>query len=429
MKSPLLLLVFLLGCPAESTPDPDEPAEPGEPAESWAGSLDHMALSVDLGDLSAVASLETTGADRAASFRADGLEVSAVQDALGELPFAVEDGRLDVGLRGDEATQQIEITYTFELADRFEGFWGATTVTWPTHCGNVFPCRPDPALGLTVELDVTPTEDLVAVAPDIPAPAPAYQVAFSQGSYETLELGTSDGGTELSVAHFPQDAARAAQGAAELLDVFSWLENTLGPYPFGSEAGAVEVEWGPGAFGGIEHHPRWHISSAAVHDRVTQAHEAAHGWYGTGLRLSCWEDLVLSEGTVTYLAARALGAVAGAAAEEAVWEGYASEFSGFGDVSTELAWIDVGCNEEDPVAGRLRTRAPYIKGAYFFRAVADEVGAEALDAVLGSFFVEHVGGAAGMQDLLDHILADTGFDPTDLAAGWLLSTELPPGAP
>ena len=425
-----LLAFLLLGCPAEPDPTPPQtPSEPGSPAESWAGAIESMELDVDLRDLSATATVQTLGAGRAASFSASGLDIASVEDAIGPLPFEFTDGRLDVGLRGDAPGQDLAIRYDFAEADRFEGWFGASTVTWPTHCGNLFPCRPEPHLGLRADLDVTPANGLTAVAPSLVAPGPAYQVAFAQGTYDVLDLGTSDGGVALSVHHFPQDAARAAEGAAGLVEIFSWLESTLGPYPYGDDAGAVEVEWGPGAFGGIEHHPRWYISSAAIADVTTQAHEAAHGWFGTGLRLRCWEDLVLSEGTATWLAARAQGVVLGDAAGQAVWDGYASEFSGFGDVSGELAWIAEGCNAEDPIAGRLRTRAPYIKGAFFYRAVAEEVGVDALDAVLGGFFADHVGAAAGMQDLLDRIAEDTGFDPADLARDWLLSTELPPGFP
>ena len=53
-----------------------------------------------------------------------------------------------------------------------------------------------------------------------------------------------------------------------------------------------------------------------MNDEVTHAHEAAHGWFGDGIRLACWEDFVLSEGTVSYLSAHVLGQVAGADAEQ-----------------------------------------------------------------------------------------------------------------
>ena len=54
----------------------------------------------------------------------------------------------------------------------------------------------------------------------------------------------------------------------------------------------------------MEHHPQWHVDDSSFGSQETQAHEASHGWYGDGIRLACWEDFVLSEGTVTYLAGR-----------------------------------------------------------------------------------------------------------------------------
>jgi aminopeptidase N len=57
--------------------------------------------------------------------------------------------------------------------------------------------------------------------------------------------------------------------------------------------------------------------------------------------------------------------------------------------------------------------------------VAEEVGAETLDGLLSSFYQANVGQAAGMQDMLDAIAEQTGFDPSELAQGWLLSLERP----
>nr|MBA3820833.1 hypothetical protein [Deltaproteobacteria bacterium] len=58
-----------------------------------------------------------------------------------------------------------------------------------------------------------------------------------------------------------------------------------------------------------------------------RAHEAAHGWFGDGVRLRCWEDFVLSEGTVSNLAARALAQVAGPTMEAKVWADYQRELT------------------------------------------------------------------------------------------------------
>ena len=66
-----------------------------------------------------------------------------------------------------------------------------------------------------------------------------------------------------------------------------------------------------------------------------------------------------------------------------------------------------------------------MKGAFFYRAVEQQVGAEALDSAMRLFYQARVGSAAGMQDMLDTIYAETGFDPTDLADDWLRSLGTP----
>ena len=65
---------------------------------------------------------------------------------------------------------------------------------------------------------------------------------------------------------------------------------------FGSKAGIVSVAWPAGAFGGMEHHPFSHVAEAAMDSEETLVHESAHGWFGDGIRIGCWEDFVLSEG-------------------------------------------------------------------------------------------------------------------------------------
>jgi aminopeptidase N len=206
--------------------------------------------------------------------------------------------------------------------------------------------------------------------------------------------------------------------------VFNWYENNLGPYRFGPKAGGVSVAWGAGALGGMEHHPYWHVASSAMGDEETHAHEAAHGWYGDGIRIACWEDFVLSEGTVTYLSARSLTAV-GSPVGQQILDGLASELAT--DIpATDPVWPE-GCNSIDIIDDNLFTRAPYVRGALFYDAVAGRVagGVEALDLVLKKFYEEHQSTPARMADMLTMIREETGFDPTACANLWLRSTTKP----
>src|SRR5439155_1140405 len=142
---------------------------------------------------------------------------------------------------------------------------------------------------------------------------------------------------------------------------------------------------------------------------------AAHGWFGDGIRLRCWEDFVLSEGTVSYLAAHVIGKIVGPEAETAIWHEYAGELSAAIQAGGAPAW-PVGCNKIDILKDKLFTNIPYKEGAFFYKDVAAKVGADALDGVLHRFYLAHRGQPAGMQDMIDAIKADTGFDPAQLVA-------------
>ncbi len=361
-----------------------------------------------------------------ASFDVSGLDIQSVDGEGGPLVHAIIDGRLDVAFPPGSATA-ITVVYGFSQRTNFDGLIaGGVTFLWPYFCGNLFPCHPDPADGARFDLRLVNVPDgVTAVYPDrIATDAPAYMVAFAVGDYTRTDLGTTSAGTSVHVWNLPGDPAGAASATARLKDEFEFLEETYGAYAFGSSAGSVSAAWGAGGYGGMEHHPYWHVGQDSMDDEVTHAHEAAHGWFGNGVRIQCWEDFVLSEGTVTYLAARAIGAAGGVAAEDAVWGDYQSELDYAVATGDTLAWPE-GCNEIDILTDPLWSAIPYYKGAFFYLALEREVGRAALDAALAAFYVAHVGKAAGMQDLLDALHADTGFDPTPLATAWLRSLGTP----
>ena len=59
------------------------------------------------------------------------------------------------------------------------------------------------------------------------------------------------------------------------------------------------------------------------------------------------------------------------------------------------------CNEIDFVNDDLWSLATYMKGACFYEDVADLIGPEEVDEVIGAFYKEHVNGAARMGDMID----------------------------
>ena len=422
--------------PVEDTADPalavDEgPASPDLGPSTFDEGVLHTGLTINLSTLKGTATLRAVRSS-AGTWRTDGLEVSSVTVDGSEAEWSVADGVLTVAVGDSPDPAVIVVEYTFSLVAK-GSFMGAmesgSTLLWPEYCSNLFPCQPHPADGSTFSLEVLGApEGQIAVYPaEIAADVPPYTVAWAVGDYTWTPIGTTTQGTDVGFWATPNGFPKAQKGTADLVGIFQWFEETLGPYTLGKVVGPVEVDWGVLAYGGIEHHPLWHVSTPALGDAAVHAHETAHGWFGTGVRLECWEDLVLSEGTADYLAARAIAVVVGQEAADKLWKRYTTELKTLIQVNLNaVAWPSETCNQID-VLEDLFSQIPYKKGARFYRAVAAEIGAESLDEVLGMFYTMHHNQAARMQDLLDLIASETGFDPEPLAGVWLRTLELPEG--
>jgi hypothetical protein len=415
----LILAAGLAGCeaadPSSASQDAKEKGVQANPTRDVVST----ALDVDLETRSAKARIVLAKSNRrGATLEVQGLTVRSVVDADGaKVPYAVHDGLVDLGVAARKEVE-VEIAYGFEAHRGNEGLTSkGSTFLWPTFCGNLFPCKSVPSDGVRFSLDVHGGDGTIVAPRAIPADAPIYMIAWAQGDYEKLELGTTKAGTRVSVFHRPDELDAAREGSESLLDAFGWLESTYGAYLFGDDVGSVSVDWGAGAFGGMEHHPYWHVSRDSMADAETHVHEAAHGWFGDGVRLACWEDLVLSEGTTSYATARAIESVRGAQAAADLWSSYERRLDAVVASDDRIARPD-GCDEVD-VLGDLWNDVVYMKGAFFYRAVADEVGADALDRALARFYAQHRGGAAGVDDMVQAITDETGFDASPLADGWL----------
>ena len=369
-------------------------------------------LDIDLAAKTAVATLELEKAGNV-ELEAAGLHISRVTDSRGKRRYSIVNGKLRVSsVRG-----ALVVEYTFDQHTNADGLLpGGSTVVWPYYCGNLFPCHSRPADGttFTLSLDGIPAGKTAIAPTEIAAESPSYMLAWAVGSYTKRDLGVTTAGTKVSTAWLPGGETAALAGTKHLAAAFNWYEQNLGPYSFGREVASVSVVWGEGMYGGMEHHPYWHVAKDAMADEVTHVHEAAHGWFGDGVRLRCWEDFVLSEGTVSYLSARVLGKVAGAAKEASVWADYQEELDAAIAEGGAPAWPQ-GCNQIDILRDKLFTNLPYMQGAFFYKDVAAQIGADKLDKIIGDFYKAHRNKAAGMQQMIDAIKTASGFDPTPIA--------------
>jgi hypothetical protein len=409
-----LSCAVLVGCAADDfVDDGDDAAWLDGKADGASGvNVKATSLDVDLETRTAVATiaLEKYGS---VALEAGGLTIKKVTDGRGNRRFTVTDGTLRVS----NVLGELVIEYGFAQHDNADGLLpGGSTVLWPYFCGNLFPCHSQPVDGTTfsLTLDGVPSGSQAIYPESIDAESPPYMLAWAVGQYTKRDLGTTTDGTNVSTYWLPNGQTAALAGTKHLVAAFDWFEQHIGPYSFGHEVAAVSVVWGEGMYGGMEHHPFFHVAKDAMSDEVTHVHEAAHGWFGDGVRLKCWEDFVLSEGTVSYLAVRALGQVAGATKEAAVWADYQEELDDAIAEGGAPAW-PTGCNQIDILKDNLFTNLPYMQGAFFYKDVAAKVGADALDQVISNFYNAHRNQPASMQQMIDAIKAETGFDPAPIA--------------
>jgi hypothetical protein len=386
-------------------------------------------LALNLTTRAGSASIDVAAAEGPGAFVEVGdLQIEAVTVGGAPVPYVITQGNMTIALPPGAAT--VDIDYVFQPHEAFDG-WDPTpgfTLLWPYHCGNLFPCDSRPVDGTrfsSLTVSGVPAGQVAVFPAAIPGDAPSYMPAVAVGAYTYEKLGDTAGGVEVGVWFLPGDETAKDQGAGDLLGYMQFFETTLGPYHFGDVAASVSVAWGPGQYGGMEHHPLWHVSRSAFGDKNTHAHEAAHGWFGNGVRLACWEDFVLSEGAATYLAARAIEAVEGPAAGDAEWAAYETRLMNAVAGEDTLAWPTDACNTIDIAVHPVWSSIPYMKGAFFLRAVEQQVGRAAFDQALGAFYAAYRGKAAGVQDLLDTIQAETGFDAQPLATMWLRSLGIP----
>jgi aminopeptidase N len=399
------------------------PSRP-DPSENFARDILSYDLKLDLSELSGTATLQVAGdPSTGLSLGKGNLMIDAVYDSSGPLNYVDVSDALHIGLPAGGDSRPLTIDYHFRPHDNFDG-WNPNeelTFLWPTFCGNLYPCNDDPADGATFHLEVTGADGTAIYPEEIPAQAPSYMPAVAVGDFTEKELGTTPAGTSVSIWYRPGEEAAATAGSAHLVDAFDFFETTYGPYSFGDKVGTVSADWGPGDYGGMEHHPFWHVSTGSLDSEETNVHEAAHGWYGNGVRIACWEDFVLSEGVVTYMAGRAL--------EESgvdIWHDYECELKSICSGNGNTTALLDSCGEIDLISHPLWSSAPYQKGAYYLREVAKLIGVEAVDEALGEFYRAHVGGSARMRELVE-LLESKGkaAEIEALTVSWLESEECP----
>ncbi|MFO0588150.1 MAG: M1 family aminopeptidase [Polyangiaceae bacterium] len=391
-------------------------------------------LNLDLGKLEGTAKIVVWPAkgSKVVNLEVGGLTIVELTVDGATVDYQITDGKAAIQVLDESKPATIDVSYTFTSrpSDGFDGWMGDSGVSliWPYFCSNLFPCNSFPDDGVTFTMNVTGyDQNLVAVYPTTTTiDSPSYMPGIAVGAFLKQDLGKTTAGTAVSAWYFAGQEADVAQGTAHLLEAIDYYEKTYGPYPFGKETGSVSANWGPGGLGGMEHHPFVHVASDDFFSEEVHAHEAAHAWYGDGVRIACWEDFMLSEGTVTYMAAHSLEKVGG----PDIWPDYVDSLTAIctgQDVNTIA--LPSTCNVIDLFNDPLWSNVPYIKGACFYEDVADVIGQDKVDEALSEFFTAHKGGAARMNDMIAALEAKATADQKTkietFKTEWLLTEACP----
>lgn len=281
------------------------------------------------GDLTVDLALDT-GAEAIALDCLDlDIEAAWVDDA--PAAWRLDGDKLVVTMPGPlVGTASVRLTYTGRLSDTPRGLYRGdgfiASQLQPDHARRVFPCVDDPALRAVLALSVTVakgwtalsnaaiagvTDQVTTFAPT--SPLPTHLMAVAMGGFQTISKGAVSLHT---LAPGPNDAWVLDTAVSALVFFGDWLGVAC---PIGKldlvllpETSAAGME-NTGAIFLRQPSVAWRTREAAT----LIAHEIAHQWFGGLVTPAGWDELWLNEGFATWLAPKALAAIAPDLVDEA----------------------------------------------------------------------------------------------------------------
>ena len=414
---------MLISCTSGSV---DDPADPATDLHSYgnvsAVRMTHVDLSLDVDfdarQLRGTCTLHVEGEDGDLVLDTRDLAIERVEVSAGGGPYreaAFELGEhhefLGAPLRIERgAASQVRIAYATardasglqwleprQTAGREQPFLYSQSQA--IHARSWIPLQDTPGARVTYSARVRVPQHLVAVmsaevvsadrdsgeyAFDMPLAIPSYLIALAVG-----DLAFESTGPRTGVYAEPSVVKAAAQEFEDTEAMIQTSEALYGPYRWGR----YDILVLPPAFpyGGMENPRLTFVSPTTIAGDKSLvsiiAHELAHSWSGNLATNGTWRDFWLNEGFTVYIEERIQEAVYGAerVAMESSLEvqAFKEELQDM-DARDQVLHVDLA--GRDPGEGF--TGVPYVKGAMFLRTIEQQVGRDAFDAFLRSYFDE-----------------------------------------
>jgi len=301
------------------------------------------------------------------------------------------------------------------------------TVSEPSGSMTWFPSNNHPSDKATFEIRITVPEGLVAASNGLLTsetteagkttfewrmddPMATYLAAVYIGEFERIDHGPLYEGGPLLRDYVPSDSPpEVAEALALTPDVFAFLEELLGPYPF--DAYGTIVTPFPLGFA-LEN------QTLSVHGNDTLipfiiAHEIAHQWLGNSVAPDDWSEIWMNEGFATYLHLMF----------EAEHEG-----TDFFDNMTNLHAQLVGAGVGPPRGIALEDLfglSVYYRGAATLHALRLHAGDETFFEILRTHYDRSAGGTTNTAEFLALVDEMAGPDAVDLVESWLYDEAVP----
>ncbi|MBZ5737013.1 M1 family metallopeptidase [Nocardioides mangrovi] len=261
-------------------------------------------------------------------------------------------------------------------------------------------------------------------------PMVPYLAFFAAGPYAVAH-GTGDDGTPWYVAVSkrldqsgwgPGTEKKAMQLVKRTPELLSWLEQSLGDYPFSSTGGVI-TNLSPGF--ALENQTRptyewWGAGPAMV---STVVHELAHQWFGDSVAVHHWQDIWLNEGLATFFEDYWAEHLGDQTANEALRQQYDDR------LAVDDFWhheVADPCPEHDACVNWIFDGFVYQRGAMAIQALRNLIGDDdAFFALLRGWAAAHAGGNGSTAQFEAYAEEQTGLDLGGFFDAWLHSSTKP----